>query len=189
MTQMRWTDPTGLRAQTLDPVTARAVAHFEAAALKRSAGCTRSAGGLATQVNDAARRAAASLGDVLGRIRERENVADDRLVDLAWDCFAAGFEASRTKDAARPGRPGTPAGPRDDSLAHLVADLSPRRLEVLELVAKGLTNREIGDALGISAHTVKAHVAGVLEALDLTNRTEAAVALREFEAEQAVAAS
>jgi DNA-binding NarL/FixJ family response regulator len=74
-----------------------------------------------------------------------------------------------------------------NSLASLVADLTPRRIEVLRLVAKGLTNREIGDVLGISSYTVKSHIAGVLEALDLSNRTEAAVALREYEAERGAA--
>jgi TolB-like protein/Flp pilus assembly protein TadD len=59
--------------------------------------------------------------------------------------------------------------------------LTPRQIEVLELVAKGLTNREIGGVLGIAANTVKVHVAAVISALDVTNRTEAAVALHELE--------
>lgn len=51
---------------------------------------------------------------------------------------------------------------------------------MLELVAKGLTNREIGNVLGIAAATVKRHVEAVIGALDVTNRTEAAVALQEL---------
>lgn len=47
-------------------------------------------------------------------------------------------------------------------------------------MAKGLTNREIAGVLGIAANTVKVHVAAVLSALDVTNRTEAAVALQEL---------
>jgi adenylate cyclase len=58
--------------------------------------------------------------------------------------------------------------------------LSPRQLEVLELMAKGLTNREIAGALGIGAGTVKNYVSAIIEALDVTNRTEAAVALQEL---------
>lgn len=58
--------------------------------------------------------------------------------------------------------------------------LTPRQLEVLELVAKGLTNQEIGDVLGISMGTARNHVAAVLEALDVSNRTEAATALAEL---------
>ncbi len=58
--------------------------------------------------------------------------------------------------------------------------LSPRQLEVLELMAKGLTNREIAGVLGIGAGTVKNYVSAIIEALDVTNRTEAAVALEEL---------
>lgn len=53
--------------------------------------------------------------------------------------------------------------------------LTPREHEVLELLAVGLSNREIGETLQISAHTAKFHVQGVLEKLDATTRTEAAV--------------
>lgn len=55
--------------------------------------------------------------------------------------------------------------------------LTARQLEVLELVAKGLTNKEIGGVLSISPGTVKVHVAAVIAALDVTNRTEAAIRL------------
>lgn len=58
--------------------------------------------------------------------------------------------------------------------------LTPRQLEVLELLAKGLTNKEIGGALGISAGTAKRHVGAIIEALDVTNRTEAATRLHEL---------
>ncbi len=60
--------------------------------------------------------------------------------------------------------------------------LTPRQLEVLELLAKGLTNREIAGVLEISAGTVKNHVAALLDALDVTNRTEAAVVLSDWAA-------
>jgi adenylate cyclase len=58
--------------------------------------------------------------------------------------------------------------------------LTPRQLEVLELLAKGLTNPEIAGVLGIAAGTVKLHVSAVIAALGVTNRTEAAVALGEL---------
>jgi adenylate cyclase len=58
--------------------------------------------------------------------------------------------------------------------------LTSRQLEVLELMAKGLTNREIGRVLGISPGTAKLHVSAVIEALDVTNRTEAATRLHEL---------
>jgi TolB-like protein/DNA-binding CsgD family transcriptional regulator len=58
--------------------------------------------------------------------------------------------------------------------------LTPRQLEVLELVAKGLTNRDIGRVLGIAPATAKLHVSAVLRALEVTNRTEAAGLLHEL---------
>ncbi len=51
---------------------------------------------------------------------------------------------------------------------------------MLELLAKGLTNREIGQVLGISAGTAKVHVSAIIDALDVTNRTEAAGALEQL---------
>jgi DNA-binding NarL/FixJ family response regulator len=61
------------------------------------------------------------------------------------------------------------------------AQLTPRQLEVLALMARGLTNREICGVLAIAEGTVKAHIAAILEALDASNRTEAAVLARELE--------
>lgn len=52
-------------------------------------------------------------------------------------------------------------------------ELSPREREVLELVAAGLLNKEIGVELGISERTVKFHVSGLLNKLGAGNRTEA----------------
>lgn len=58
--------------------------------------------------------------------------------------------------------------------------LTGRQEEVLELLARGLTNREICGVLGIAEGTVKAHLAAIFEALDVTNRTEAAFALQDL---------
>jgi DNA-binding NarL/FixJ family response regulator len=53
--------------------------------------------------------------------------------------------------------------------------LTPRELEVLELVARGLDNSEIAQALYLSQHTVKNHVSTILNKLQVENRIQAAV--------------
>ena len=53
------------------------------------------------------------------------------------------------------------------------ATLTARELEVLELVSKGLTNREIGAALGCSETTAKWHLKNIMQKLEVTDRTEA----------------
>ena len=52
--------------------------------------------------------------------------------------------------------------------------LTPRELEVLQLVADGLSNKEIATSLFITEGTVKNHVHNALEKLQLENRTQAA---------------
>ena len=54
--------------------------------------------------------------------------------------------------------------------------LSQRELDVLRLIVKGLSNREIGGSLGISEATVKWHVNIILARLHVADRTQAAVA-------------
>jgi len=53
-------------------------------------------------------------------------------------------------------------------------DLSAREREVLELVAKGLTNTQIAEALSVSENTVKFHLQNIFQKLGVSNRTEAA---------------
>jgi DNA-binding NarL/FixJ family response regulator len=58
--------------------------------------------------------------------------------------------------------------------------LTQREQEVLALVAEGFSDKEIGDALSISVHTVKSHMRNILAKLHLSHRHEAALyALRE----------
>ena len=54
-------------------------------------------------------------------------------------------------------------------------DLTPRELEVLELLARGLDNSEIAGVLYLSQHTVKNHVSSILIKLQVENRVQAAV--------------
>ena len=52
--------------------------------------------------------------------------------------------------------------------------LSKRELDVLEMAARGLTNRQIGVNLDVSVHAVKFHLASIYRKLNVANRTEAA---------------
>jgi len=58
--------------------------------------------------------------------------------------------------------------------------LSPRELEVLELLARGFRNREIAKALVISDSTTKVHVRHILEKLGVRTRTQAVARLELF---------
>jgi DNA-binding NarL/FixJ family response regulator len=63
------------------------------------------------------------------------------------------------------------AGPDD-------ARLTPRQLEVLDLLCQGLPNKAIGRKLDLSENTVRWHVQGILAFLKVSNRSEAAFAAR-----------
>ena len=53
-------------------------------------------------------------------------------------------------------------------------DLSPRQIEILESISRGLTNREISTQLEISLESVKTHIKIILEKVGAVSRTEAA---------------
>ena len=73
------------------------------------------------------------------------------------------------------GRPST--GPGREPV---VDALTEREMDVLTLIARGMSNREIAQALVIAEKTVKSHVSNILGKLHLADRTQAAVyALRQ----------
>lgn len=51
-------------------------------------------------------------------------------------------------------------------------DLTPRQLEVLEMVAQGITYKEAGEALGLTERTVKYHMGKIIERLQFENRAQ-----------------
>jgi len=53
--------------------------------------------------------------------------------------------------------------------------LSPREIEVLRMIAEGLSNKEIASKLGISEHTVKFHISAIFMKLGASSRTEAVI--------------
>jgi len=56
-----------------------------------------------------------------------------------------------------------------------VESLTPREKEILDCLVKGLRNKEIADALGVSAETIRAHLRNIYDKLHVTSRTEAVV--------------
>ena len=68
---------------------------------------------------------------------------------------------------------------RDDSKREDLG-ITPRELEILELIAKGMSNREIADKLYVSENTVKTHSSRVFDKLGARRRTQAVQLGKEF---------
>ena len=121
------------------------------------------------------------------------SVLEDRLVIDAVEAGAAGYLLKETGpegliDAIRAAARGEvrldPKAQkrlvREVRTPEMRESLTPRETDTLRLVAKGLTNKEIADALEVSEVTVKTHVSSVLSKLGLSSRTQAALfALKE----------
>lgn len=76
---------------------------------------------------------------------------------------------------------------KDTALALQMAELTPKQMRVLELVAKGLSNRQIGVELGAAENTVKCHVVAILSKLECRSRTQAALLMNASRVEHRVA--
>jgi DNA-binding NarL/FixJ family response regulator len=88
-------------------------------------------------------------------------------IDIAGE-FASLSEAR----AARPSADAIVMGPGRSSSSPYEEPLTSREIEVLELLAEGLSNKGIASRLGISDQTVKFHVASLFGKLDSASRTE-----------------
>jgi ATP/maltotriose-dependent transcriptional regulator MalT len=98
---------------------------------------------------------------LMGLGRNEEARSEAARAAEALRSLGAEAESSRAEELL--GR-GAPAG---DS------KLTSRELEVLRLVAKGLSNQQIGERLFVSEHTVHRHVANILGKLDVPSRAAA----------------
>ena len=111
-------------------------------------------------------RAGAS-GFLLKDAPEEQLVAAIRVIATGGSLFAPSVTRRLIEEFSRRTGSSTPP-PAIDSL-------TAREVEVLRLVAGGLTNAEIAAELVVSEHTVKTHVAHILQKLDLRDRTQAVV--------------
>ena len=106
-----------------------------------------------------------------GGLRRLREAVDPQVGEAAWaagralpldDTVAYALEQATAIDDRSP-------GPRTS----LTDSLTAREREVLELIAQGRSNREIAEALFVTEHTVKYHVASLFSRLDVTSRAEA----------------
>ena len=98
------------------------------------------------------------LRDAVARVAEGDVVFSPRLAGFVLDAFAA-----TSPSAPRPEDPATDPG---------LDLLSAREREVMQLLARGYTYREIGSRLFISVKTVESHASNVLRKLQLSTRNE-----------------
>ncbi len=116
-------------------------------------------------------------------------VDDPELARQAMEAGASGFiyksmsvaEVCAAIQCALSGGIFTPRPPAQDRTApEAGVSLTLRQLEVLGLLGEGRANRDIAHALEITERTAKAHVAAILKALGVENRTQAALAARQM---------
>ncbi|MDJ0798323.1 MAG: response regulator transcription factor [Calothrix sp. MO_167.B12] len=62
---------------------------------------------------------------------------------------------------------------REEVDINLIQTLTPREIEVLQMLSSGLSNKALGQQLHISEHTVKSHISSIFQKLDVSTRTEA----------------
>jgi DNA-binding NarL/FixJ family response regulator len=106
---------------------------------------------------------AGKLLDVIRQVARGFYVVGDQVYDEAglqqW--LSRGVESTRR--------------PHLEGDVEAFAPLSPREMEILQYVTRGLSNKEIASRLGISHQTVKNHMTAILHKLDVEDRTQAAV--------------
>jgi two-component system nitrate/nitrite response regulator NarL len=110
-------------------------------------------------------------GYILKGVGGSELVAIVRAVHDGGSYVSPSLAAKLLSNFNQPGGKGA-AG--DDALESLTA----REEQILRLVGKGLSNKEIGNALDLKEKTVKHYVTNILQKLHLRNRVEAAVMLQ-----------
>jgi ATP/maltotriose-dependent transcriptional regulator MalT len=118
------------------------------------------------------------IADFRLMIEKREQREDQKLIGYVHKLLAA-FAPPTTSQSVfniptplRSGDQGQPSA--------MIEPLSPRELEVLRLIAQGLSNQEIADRLFLALSTVKGHIRIIFDKLQVQRRTEAVVRAREL---------
>ncbi len=94
---------------------------------------------------------------------------------LAGNIFQPGSQGGARLDDATPVPPPSRAGVRPDEIG-----LTDRQAQVLALMVRGLSNRDIADQLGLFEGTVKIHATAVFKTLGVNSRTQALVAVARY---------
>jgi DNA-binding NarL/FixJ family response regulator len=114
------------------------------------------------------------VGTPADRARLRSQLNETRLDIFAeFDSLAEARAAAIEADAVMLARATGPLGESGPDTEWIEELLTPREVEVLELLAEGRSNKSIAERLTISDQTVKFHVASILAKLGAANRTEA----------------
>jgi LuxR family maltose regulon positive regulatory protein len=100
-----------------------------------------------------------------------EAVVRGIMPDYVGELLAAFGSTDEIRRTAKAGLPASSVTQRPPS--SLVEPLSEREIEVLGLIAEGLTNQEVADRLYLSLHTVKTHARNIYGKLGVKNRAEA----------------
>jgi two-component system nitrate/nitrite response regulator NarL len=111
--------------------------------------------------------------DELGQAIERAGRGEASFSAAMTTKLAAAVGPAPTSESGTASVVAGPAPAADD----LMAALSPREREILELIARGDSNKEIARELSIAETTVKIHVQHILRKLNLSSRVQAAVVL------------
>ncbi|MEU6352423.1 response regulator transcription factor [Streptomyces sp. NPDC047072] len=117
--------------------------------------------------------AAGASGFLLKDVTPEHLVAAVRLVRTGDALLAPAITRRLVERHAAPARAAESDGPTDPHPG--LALLTPRELEVLRLLAQGLSNTELADRLHLSETTVKTHVSRILAKLQLRDRVQAVV--------------
>lgn len=108
-----------------------------------------------------------------------KDVEPDQLAEAIRSAYKGNIQLHPDISRALLSRP-EPEQRQEQDIRHSNKDksleaLTPRELEVLELLTKGLSNKDIAHTLIVAEKTVKTHVSSILSKLDLSDRTQAAL--------------